>query len=169
MSSSSSARARSALTTTDPYTCNIVPNGDEVGLQTLRAVVTDNAAQTAEVAVPVTVEKFDADALSIEMAKDRLTKKKVQRTISGEIDLPNNVTAEDGCDGGTVTLTVERNSLTVFPARRSRCRTTAPTPSSSPSRRRRAGASRTTSRRPSVATTYSTQSTKPKGSTDDVR
>ncbi len=65
--------------TTDPYTCLIEPHGDEVGVQTLRAVVTDDAAQTAEVAVPVTIDKFTPDGISINMARDRLTKKKVHR------------------------------------------------------------------------------------------
>ena len=102
--------------TSDPYTCLVVPQGDEVGLQTLRAVVTDDAAQTAQVAVPVTVDKFTPDGISIHMAKTRLTKKKVSRTISGVVDLPNNVTAEDGCDGGAVTLEVLRNNLTLFPS-----------------------------------------------------
>ena len=103
-------------TTGPTYTCNVVPNGDEVGVQALRAVVTDNAAQTAQVAVPVTVGKFTPDGISIEMAKDRLTKKKVHRTISGELDLPANVTPEQGCDDGDVTLSVLRNNLTIFPS-----------------------------------------------------
>ena len=102
--------------TTDPYTCLIEPQGDEVGVQTLRAVVTDDAAQTAEVAVPVTIDKFTPDGISINMARDRLTKKKVHREISGAVDLPENVTAEQGCDGGTVTLEVLRNNLTLFPS-----------------------------------------------------
>lgn len=102
--------------TSDPYTCLIVPHGDEVGVQTLRAVVTDSAAQTAEVAIPVTVEKFDPDDISIEMNKERRTKKKVRRTISGAVILPANVTPEDGCDGGSVALSVERNGVTLFPS-----------------------------------------------------
>ena len=98
------------------YTCLVQANGDEVGIQALRAVVTDNAAQTAEVAVAVEVEKFDADAISIKMHRERISDNRVRRTISGEIDLPDRVTANQACDGGTVALTVIRNGLTIFPS-----------------------------------------------------
>ena len=47
------------------YTCNVLANGDEVGSQSLRAVVADTAAQTAEDSAPVTVEKFDPDAAPV--------------------------------------------------------------------------------------------------------
>jgi hypothetical protein len=100
---------------TAPYSCNVVANGDEVGDQTLRAVVADNAAQTAETSTEVEVDKFTPDGISIHMAKERLTKKRVHRTISGEISLPANVTPAQGCDDGDVTLSVLRNNLTVFP------------------------------------------------------
>jgi hypothetical protein len=102
--------------TTDPYTCLITPQGDEVGVQTLRAVVTDSVGQTAEDAVPVTVEKFDPDDLTITMQKQRINRNRVTRTIAGELLLPDGVTAEQGCDDGDVTLTVVRKGLTIFPS-----------------------------------------------------
>jgi Bacterial Ig domain len=98
------------------YTCLVLANGDEVGSQSLRAVVADSAAQTAEDSESVTVEKFDPDGISIEMDKLRLNNKKVQRTISGDLDLPDRVEPEDGCDSGIVQLVVERNNETLFPS-----------------------------------------------------
>ena len=103
-------------TTGPDYTCDVLANGDEVGTQTLRAVVADSAAQTAEDSASVDVEKFDPDGLSIGMQKNRLTEKKVQRTIGGELDLPDRVQPEDGCDSGTVQMTVTRNNATLFPS-----------------------------------------------------
>ena len=69
---------------TPPYVCEVLPNGDEVGDQILSAVVTSEDGQTAIAAIPVTVEKFVPE-LTIEMHKERLNKKKVKRTISGEV------------------------------------------------------------------------------------
>jgi hypothetical protein len=110
--------SRSVCTdTTGPsYTCLVLANGDEVGIQALRAVVTDDAAQTAEVAVPVEVDKFDPDELKIRMDRERISDNRVERTIFGEVVLPDRVTAEQGCDGGAVTLAVIRNGLTIFPS-----------------------------------------------------
>lgn len=103
-------------TTGPDYTCDVLANGDEVGTQSLRAVVADSAAQTAEDSESVDVEKFDPDGISIAMQKNRLTAKKVQRTISGELDLPDRVEPEDGCDTGIVQLVVTRNNATLFPS-----------------------------------------------------
>ena len=44
------------------------------------------------------------------MDKERLNKKKVQRTISGELDLPGPGQPEDGCGTGIVQLAVDRNT-----------------------------------------------------------
>ena len=105
---------------TAPYSCNVLANGDEVGDQTLRAVVVDDAAQTAEDSAQTEVDKFDPDGLSLEMDKQVIAKSKkkktVLRTISGAIDLPARVDAEDGCASGTVSLTVEQNGVTLFPS-----------------------------------------------------
>ena len=44
--------------TAAPYNCKVVPTGAEVGTQSLRAVVTDSAKQTASAAAKVTIAKF---------------------------------------------------------------------------------------------------------------
>jgi hypothetical protein len=96
-----------------PYVCEVLPTGDEVGDQILSAVVTSNDEQTATAAMPVTVMKF-VPTLTIEMLKQRLNKKMVKRTISGEVVRPDRVDA-DACSGH-VTLNVQRNSITLFPS-----------------------------------------------------
>ncbi len=96
-----------------PYVCEVLPNGDEVGDQILSAVVTSNDEQTATAAMLVTVQKFVPE-LTIEMDKDRLNKKKVHRTISGEVVRPARVDT-DACTG-TVTLNIQRDGITLFPS-----------------------------------------------------
>ncbi len=98
---------------TPPYVCEVLPTGDEVGDQILSAVVTSDDDQTATAAMPVTVQKFVPD-LTVEMSKDRLTKKKVRREISGEVVLPDRVD-NDACTG-TVTLNIQRDGITLFPS-----------------------------------------------------
>ena len=98
---------------TAPYTCNVLPNGDEVGNQILSAVVTSTDEQTANVATPVTVQKFDPN-MTLEMYKERVSKKNVRRTVSGEITLPARVD-EEACTG-TVTLNIQRDGVTLFPS-----------------------------------------------------
>ena len=90
-----------------------MPNGDEVGDQILSAIVTSEDGQTAAAAIPVTVEKFVPE-LTIEMQKERLNKKKVKRTISGEVVRPDRVD-EEACSGH-VTLNIQRDGITLFPS-----------------------------------------------------
>ena len=99
-----------------PYTCQVLANGDEVGAQTLRAVVTDDAALTAEAATPVTVEKFDPAFLGLAIEKQKVAASVTRSRSSGTIQLPPRVAVEDGCASGAMTITVERNGLTLFPS-----------------------------------------------------
>ena len=96
-----------------PYTCEVLPNGDEVGSQILSAVVTSEDGQTATTSMQVTVQRFVPE-LTIEMEKERLTKRKVHRTIHGEVVRPARVD-QSACTG-TVTLNVQRNGITKFPS-----------------------------------------------------
>jgi hypothetical protein len=107
------------------YTCNVLANGDEVGSQTLRAVVADSAAQTAEDSTPVIVDKFAPTSLSINhsssiLPKHKQAKKKkkvkVSHVISGELGLPSRVDPEDGCSSGHVTLNILKNGHTLYPS-----------------------------------------------------
>ncbi len=98
---------------TAPYVCEVLPNGDEVGDQILSAVVTSVDEQTATASMPVTVMKFEP-TLTIEMLKQRINKKMVKRTISGEVVRPDRV--DQSACSGHVTLNVQRNGITLFPS-----------------------------------------------------
>jgi hypothetical protein len=101
--------------TTAPYSCDIAPHGDEVGSQSVRAVLTDSSAQTAEDDATVTVPRFTPTGLSVDIVRTKQGKKRYLRTISGQLGLPSGVTPAQGCQAGTVTLNVLRGGLTLFP------------------------------------------------------
>jgi hypothetical protein len=87
-----------------PYSCEVLPTGDEVGEQTLRAVVTDDDGRTAEESSTVTVSKFSA-ALGLDPVT-RKKKRSRKRAITGRLSLPARVSSK-ACEGA-VTLKVTR-------------------------------------------------------------
>lgn len=105
---------------TAPFSCEILPNGDEVGSQTVQAILTDSDSQTATDSADTTVGRFTPNKLTIDVHKGKSKKKKkgkkkLIRTIQGEVYPPNRVSKDQGCSTGTVTLTVELNGNTLFP------------------------------------------------------
>lgn len=85
-----------------PFECQIQPTGSDVGSQTVRAVVTDALARTAEDSSPVTVSKF-VPKLTLKVVKRGMKK----RQITGSLVLPSGVTKEQACSSaGTATLNV---------------------------------------------------------------
>lgn len=87
-----------------PYTCRIRPTGSDVGLQEVRAVVTDSANNTADDAVRVDVLRFEPRSLDVKVKSD-----KRKRTITAVLKLPNRVSEHEGCSNGTITLVTKRN------------------------------------------------------------
>jgi len=102
---------------TAPYTCKLMPDGSQVGAQTLRAVVTDSKGQTATDKAGVTIEKFAVAGFPIKVKAARVKKPKPRllRTLSGKLKLPARVTSAEGCTSGTVTVTVTRGGSKVLP------------------------------------------------------
>jgi hypothetical protein len=98
---------------TAPYTCAITPTGADVGSQTLRVVVTDNAGGTGETATQVTVAKFAPASLALSTTEKRTSKTLSKRTITGTLKLPANVTAAQACASGTTTLVIKRGGKTL--------------------------------------------------------
>jgi hypothetical protein len=106
--------------TAAPYTCKVLPDGSEVGTQALRAVVTDSAGQTATAEASTKVSKFTPDGITLDAealkAKKGKGKPKLRRKLSGTLELPDRVTAAQGCASGTVAITVTRDGKTVLPS-----------------------------------------------------
>jgi hypothetical protein len=93
--------------TTAPYTCAISARGSEVGRQTLTAIVTDGAGQTATSLRAITIAKFTPRGLS---HTSRGTRGKL--ATSGRLSLPAAVSRGEGCDGD-LTVTYKRGTRTV--------------------------------------------------------
>ncbi|MGA7398205.1 MAG: Ig-like domain-containing protein [Solirubrobacterales bacterium] len=89
--------------TAAPFDCEIVPDGADVGSQTIRAVVTDSLDATAETSGSTTVLKFKPKVTFLKIKKP--SKKK--RVIKAAITLPSRVTAAQGCASGSVTIVIK--------------------------------------------------------------
>ena len=100
-----------------PYACKVLPTGAEVGTQSLRAVVTDSAAQTATDQAAVRIEKFAPKALTLKVKRKKTKGRRpmLVRKLTGRLKLPPRVTARQGCRSGTVTVTVRRGRRSVLP------------------------------------------------------
>jgi hypothetical protein len=95
-----------------PFACTIAPTGADVGVQALRAVVTDALGATAEVSVSVRVPKF-TPSVSLTIARRAVSGGKVRRTISGRLVLPSAVTKAQGCHAARVTVVVKRGGRSI--------------------------------------------------------
>lgn len=105
--------ARTVCTdTAAPFSCEVLPNGSEVGSQALRAVVTDNLDQSASADATVTVSKFKPAGLTLK-AK-RTGKKKARIVLSGAVKLPARVTAAEGCPASRVNVSAKRGTATLY-------------------------------------------------------
>ena len=92
--------------TTTPYSCRIRPTGGDVGIQELRAVISDLAGSTAADTVRVEVPRFEPRVAST----SRLKSDGRKRTITAELKLPNRVSENEGCSNGTITLVTKRTA-----------------------------------------------------------
>jgi hypothetical protein len=96
-----------------PFTvCDITVTGADVGRQALRAVITDGNGATAQATVNVVVAKFPTE-LSVKVKKKNLSGNRARRTVNGKVELPDDVTKEQGCSG-KVTVKVKRNGRTII-------------------------------------------------------
>jgi hypothetical protein len=94
--------------TTAPFTCRIVPLVSEVGLQTLRVVVTDKAGLTTVTTRQVLVGLFKSRGVSISIKYERASRGRVRRTITARVLLPLGATAKDACSDSRINLVVTR-------------------------------------------------------------
>ena len=94
------------LTTT--FTCRVTPGGGDVGIQELRAVISDNAGNTSLATTRVEVPHFKAKSLTVTTKSANRPGNKVLKTITAEIVLPDRVSRSQGCANGSITLITKR-------------------------------------------------------------
>jgi hypothetical protein len=90
--------------TVAPYTCNYQPLGADLGRNTLIAVATDTAGQTAAALNTVVVPRFVPTALSARTSPKKDAQAPHKFTTKGKVGLPTGVTAALGCAGGHVSV-----------------------------------------------------------------
>jgi hypothetical protein len=99
--------------TTAPYVCNFLPAGDDVGVNTLTAVVADTKGSTASDSLAVRVGRFTTRAVSARSRPKTSTTAVHTFRVSGRVGLPARVTRALGCSGGIVELRIKIGRTTV--------------------------------------------------------
>jgi hypothetical protein len=99
--------------TAAPYAIAYRPAGDDVGSDTLVAVATDTAGQTATAIRPIRVGRFHPRRLSARVAPARDRRAPYRFRASGTLSRPAGVTQAQGCKEGVVSVRVKRGATTV--------------------------------------------------------
>lgn len=98
--------------TAAPYNCWIVPNGDEIGSQSLRAAVTDKEDRTAQASASTTVSRFKPTGLVLKARRAGFKKSLIR--IRGRLRPPARMTtAQAGCARTRVTVTARQGKKTL--------------------------------------------------------
>jgi hypothetical protein len=96
-----------------PYRCRIVPFAREIGSQTVRAVVTDNAGLTGQDARQVVVPKFRPRALLVDVVRTQLPGNQVRKTLVARVLPTLGVSRAKACANGRVTAVLRRGLITL--------------------------------------------------------
>ncbi|MEJ7894775.1 MAG: Ig-like domain-containing protein [Solirubrobacteraceae bacterium] len=99
--------------TTAPYSCAFSPRGSDVGRQTLFAVATDTAGQTASAARRIIVARFTARSVTARATPARDRSAPYRFVTRGRVSLPSGVTAALGCGSGVVSVQVKVGAKTI--------------------------------------------------------
>jgi hypothetical protein len=93
--------------TTAPYSCFVKPKLADVGLQSLRVIITDKVGQATTLERQVLVRRFEPAGMKIEIERTKV-KGGVRRTITASVLPPAGETAAAACPDGSVTFVVEK-------------------------------------------------------------
>jgi parallel beta-helix repeat protein len=91
-----------------PFACPYVPNAEVIGRNTLVAVATDTAGQTAADFLNVRVERFTPQTVAARTTPGRDRRAPFRFRTRGKVELPAGVTVEQACGTGIVQVDVER-------------------------------------------------------------
>jgi hypothetical protein len=99
--------------TTAPYTCAFAPAGDDVGRNTLAAIATDSAGQTAAAFRSIRVARFKPRGLTASTTPGRDRTPPWTFSTRGRLTLPAGVTRPQACGSGVVSVQIKRGRSTV--------------------------------------------------------
>ena len=94
-----------------PFNCSYQPRGGDVGRNTLIAIASDGAGQTASSVRAITVRRFSPKSMTLTLRPSRDRKAPYAFGLSGKLARPDAVSPSQGCSG-TVTFSAKRVSLT---------------------------------------------------------
>jgi hypothetical protein len=97
-----------------PYTCVIKPRSDEIGSQTLRALVTDLVGLTGQDSRQVDVPRFAPRSFKLDVDRKRLKGNRVRRTVTAIVVPPGGVKRATACANGRVAAVVKRGGSTLL-------------------------------------------------------
>lgn len=99
--------------TTAPYSCTYTARGDDVGRDTLFAVATDTAGQTAAAVRTIRVDRFTPTSLTARTTPGRDRRVPYRFRTTGRLVLPGAVSSAAGCDEGVVLVRVKAKRKTI--------------------------------------------------------
>ena len=108
--------------TAPPFNCAYQPRGGDVGRNTLVAIATDGAGQTASAVRAITVRRFSPKDMTLTLRPSRDRRAPYAFSLSGKITRPTPVSPSQGCSG-TVTFTARRATKVITSKRVSLTRT----------------------------------------------
>jgi Bacterial Ig domain len=91
-----------------PFTCTVVPQAGDVGLQTLRVVVTDKLGRTVVAERQVLIREFESRGITIRIKYVKVKGNRVRRTITAQLRPPAGMTQAEACADSRMTLVVTR-------------------------------------------------------------
>lgn len=94
-----------------PFSCVVLPQGSDIGEQTLRVVITDSTGRSATDSADVTVEKFDPTGLKLKAKRDKKHRNRIK--VRGALQLPDRISKGLACSGGRVNITAKRGKQTL--------------------------------------------------------
>lgn len=99
--------------TTAPYACTYTARGDDVGRDTLFAVATDTADQTAAAFRAIRVNRFTPGSVTARTTPGRDRRAPFRFLTTGRVVLPSAVRSAVGCDEGVVAVRVKAKRKTI--------------------------------------------------------
>ena len=108
--------------TAAPFNCAYQPRGGDVGRNTLVAIASDGAGQTASSVRAITVRRFSPKTMTLTLRPSRDRKAPYAFGLSGKLTRPDAVSPSQGCSG-TVTFSAKRGTKLITAKRVSLTRT----------------------------------------------
>jgi hypothetical protein len=93
-----------------PYSCLVTPRPADVGLQTLRVVITDRNGTSTVLLRQVLVDRFRSRGLRVSDQERPISRRRERHLITATLRPPAGIAPRDVCDEGSVALVINRRN-----------------------------------------------------------